>query len=94
MACNLSAESRCKTDGRHSSGHTSYHTASSGAGMGPDSQALFQARFHYERDSIEILCRQLLTKQPNNTKEEKSLFHLEVLAGACNSTWSVRPLAP
>eukprot|EP00971_Amphidinium_carterae_P141546 2804555-Amphidinium_carterae.1 len=44
MACNLSAVSFSRTEGWESSGHTSYHIASSGAGMGLASQAQTQAR--------------------------------------------------
>eukprot|EP00971_Amphidinium_carterae_P020583 405645-Amphidinium_carterae.2 len=46
MAANCSAVSCAKTDGRESSGHTSYHTASSGAGMGLANQTQIQAN-HY-----------------------------------------------
>eukprot|EP00971_Amphidinium_carterae_P169483 3357436-Amphidinium_carterae.2 len=47
MAANFSAVSCARTEGRESSGHTSYHTATSGAGMGLANQAQIQAN-HYE----------------------------------------------
>eukprot|EP00971_Amphidinium_carterae_P055289 1089800-Amphidinium_carterae.1 len=47
MAANCSAVSCAKTDGREISGHTSYHTAANGVGMGLANQTQIQANHNW-----------------------------------------------